>query len=312
MQVFTLKIDDIDQFYSDQIDWQFEYTQLSAGPLNFQTRIVELAGVTLYWNYFGARMLASETYRGDQLIFATVFPAEKPFLYQGHEFGFDHAVIQQPGIEHNYVIPEGLSSLLVYVDRPLIAAAAPALSDTVEKRVPIPALRALTKECREVSQLVQHLSTTENNDVLEKTLRNRILSRLLDALAPWHAAEHEHADDKFPVGRAFALVRQAEDQMMKIGLAAQPSMDQLAGTLEVSRRTLFYSFDQWLGMGPDAYFDSLRLHRVRNRLLAGTKSTTSVTAAANEVGFSHLGRFAGRYYDFFGEHPSETLARTKS
>ncbi len=312
MRTYSLKIDDIDQFYSDQIDWQFEYTQLSAGPLKFKTRIVELAGITLYWNHFGARILAKEAYKGDQLIFAMVFPAEKPFLYQGHEFNRDHAVIQQPGIEHNYVLPEGLSSLLIYVDRPLIAAAAPALSDAVEKRVPMPALLALTKECRAVSQLVQRLDAAENNEALENTLRNRILSRLLDALTPWHTAEHESEDDVFPTARAFTLIKQAEEEMMKTGLAAQLSMDQLAGKLGASKRTLFYCFNQWLCMGPNAYFELLRLHRVRYRLLAGTKSTTSVTSAANEMGFNHLGRFAGRYHRFFGEPPSETLARDPS
>ena len=195
------------------------------------------------------------------------------------------------------------------MDRPLIAAAAPALGDAVEKRVPVRALLALVKECREVSRLVQRLSVTEHNNVPEMNLRNRILSRLLDAVTPWYAMEGESVDDEFPVGRAFTLVRQAEEKMMKIGLAAPLSMDRLAGTLDVSKRTLFYSFNEWLEMGPHAYFDILRLHHVRKRLLAGTKTTTSVTAAANEMGFSHLGRFAGRYYRFFGEHPSETLAR---
>ena len=309
LRTYTINIDDIDQFFSDQVDWQYEYLQLSAGPLKFRTRIVELPGITLYWNRFGARMLAKEKYMGDELIFGLVFPAEKPFLYQGHEFKADHAVIQQAGAEHHYVIPEGLSSLLIYVDRSLIAANAPGLSNTVENRVHPPALMALVKVCRSTTQIIQRQTVTGNDATLAVTLRNRILNRLLEALTPWYTEEHETEDAEFPSGKEFSLVRQAEEEMMKIGLATRPSMDQLAGILEVSRRTMYYSFNQWLDMGPNAYFDILRLHRVHDRLLAGTKSTTSVTAAANEMGYSHLGRFAGRYYEFFGEHPSETLTR---
>ena len=312
MRTYTLQTDDIDQFFSDQVEWQYDYRQLSAGPLKFRTRIVELPGITLYWNHFGARILAKEAYIGDELIFAIVFPAKKPFLYQGHEFTTNHAVIQQPDAEHNYVIPEGLSSLVIYVDRSLIAAVAPALSKAVEKRVHSPALMALVKVCQSSTKIIQRQTMTRNDETLAMTLRNRILNRLLEALTPWYAEKHETEDADFPCSKEFSLVNQAEEEMMKIGLPTRPSMDQLAGILEVSRRTLFYSFNQWLGVGPNAYFDIVRLHRVRDRLLAGTRSTTSVTVAANEMGFNHLGRFAGRYYEFFGEHPSETLTRGKN
>ena len=99
--------------------------------------------------------------------------------------------------------------------------------------------------------------------------------------------------------------------MHKIGLGTRPCVDQLAGILEVSKRSLFYAFNKWVGMGPNAYFDLLRLHYVRDRLLTGNPSTMRVTEVANELGFNHLRRFSGQYYNFFGEYPNKTLSQNK-
>ena len=96
--------------------------------------------------------------------------------------------------------------------------------------------------------------------------------------------------------------------MLEQGLDARLSIDQLADSLDVSKRTLFYSFNKWIGMGPNAYFEIVRLHYLRDRLLAGSTSANRVTDFAGELGFNHLGRLSGKYFEFFGEYPSETLA----
>jgi transcriptional regulator GlxA family with amidase domain len=58
-----------------------------------------------------------------------------------------------------------------------------------------------------------------------------------------------------------------------------------------------------------AYLARLRLHRVRQALLAATNGPTTVTAAALEWGFWHFGEFSRAYKECFGELPSETLRR---
>jgi transcriptional regulator GlxA family with amidase domain len=64
-----------------------------------------------------------------------------------------------------------------------------------------------------------------------------------------------------------------------------------------------------MGLTPVAYLIRLRLHRVRQALLAGTHATTTVTAEAVNWGFWHFGEFSRAYKECFGELPSDTLRR---
>jgi AraC family ethanolamine operon transcriptional activator len=58
-------------------------------------------------------------------------------------------------------------------------------------------------------------------------------------------------------------------------------------------------------MGPLSWLNTMRLNAVRRHL----KGAKSVTDAATELGFWHFGHFSRDYKDFFGELPSEALAK---
>ena len=77
----------------------------------------------------------------------------------------------------------------------------------------------------------------------------------------------------------------------------------------VSERTLEYAFRDVMGMTPMAYLTRLRLHRVREGLLAGTRRSTTVSSEALNWGFWHFGEFSRAYKGCFGELPSHTLRR---
>jgi AraC-like DNA-binding protein len=77
----------------------------------------------------------------------------------------------------------------------------------------------------------------------------------------------------------------------------------------VSERTLEYAFKEIMGLTPMAYLVRLRLHRVRQALLAGTQGSTTVSAEALNWGFWHFGEFSRAYKECFGELPSDTLRR---
>jgi AraC family ethanolamine operon transcriptional activator len=311
MRAFDLTIGDIDEFTcsNSNEDWHSDYIQLSPGKLKFRTRVVELPSITLYWNHFDTRMRIREAYVGDRLVFGFILQTENPFLYRGHEFSLNYAVIQHPGTEHYYMVPENIDSLIIHVDRSLITDTELRLCNTVEKEVPLRVLQALIRECQSATRVVQRQFAAQNNEQLEKILRNNILSCLLDALRPWTTNERKTVSDEIVPKRDYLLFRKAEHTLSTMGLGARPSIDKLAEDLAVSKRRLFYAFNKWVGMGPNAYFEVMRLHYVRDQLLADNPVTTRVTDAANELGFNHLGRFSRRYHQFFGEYPSETLRR---
>jgi len=69
----------------------------------------------------------------------------------------------------------------------------------------------------------------------------------------------------------------------------------------VSERALQYAFKEVMGLTPVAYLIRLRLHRVRQALLAATHGSTTVSAVALDWGFWHFGEFSRAYKDCFGE-----------
>jgi AraC-like DNA-binding protein len=77
----------------------------------------------------------------------------------------------------------------------------------------------------------------------------------------------------------------------------------------VSERTLENAFKEVMGLTPMNYLVRLRLHRVRQSLLAGTQGTTTVSTEAMKWGFWHFGDFSRAYKECFGELPSDTLRR---
>jgi AraC family ethanolamine operon transcriptional activator len=77
----------------------------------------------------------------------------------------------------------------------------------------------------------------------------------------------------------------------------------------VSERTLEYAFKEVMGLTPMTYLMRLRLHRVRQALLAASQGSTTVSAEALEWGFWHFGEFSRAYKECFGELPSDTLRR---
>jgi len=81
----------------------------------------------------------------------------------------------------------------------------------------------------------------------------------------------------------------------------------LCKAASVSERTLEYAFKAVMGLTPVAYLIRLRLHRVRQALMAARPRPTTVSAEALRWGFWHFGEFSRAYKDCFGELPSDTL-----
>ena len=106
--------------------------------------------------------------------------------------------------------------------------------------------------------------------------------------------------------RAKALRQRAVDK----ALEAIQAKDGLVSVLDVcscaatSARSLSRGFQERFGISTKQYMVATRLSAARRELLSGA---TSVTEAASDYGFWHLGRFSSDYRGMFGELPSQTL-----
>ncbi|MDQ1446759.1 MAG: hypothetical protein QOI20_3223 [Acidimicrobiaceae bacterium] len=85
---------------------------------------------------------------------------------------------------------------------------------------------------------------------------------------------------------------------------SQFSVGDLAGIAGIGQRQLHNLFYNEFEMSPTVYVRNVRLDGARTDLLNGDATVSDV---AFRWGFNHLGRFAQRYEQKFGESPSTTL-----
>lgn len=107
--------------------------------------------------------------------------------------------------------------------------------------------------------------------------------------------------------RPTQVARRARDYI-EANLTRNLSRAELCEASGAKLRTLHYSFEQEYGVSPIAYHRYRRLKQARDQLKHGHPTVLTVTEAAMDWGFCHLGRFSADYKAVFGEPPSMTLA----
>jgi len=135
-----------------------------------------------------------------------------------------------------------------------------------------------------------------------------LLENLLAAIGQAKVFEPDGSDRTRQ--RRSLIVKAAEDYALAQN-GAHLYVSDLCRVTGVSERSLEYAFKEVMGLTPVAFLSRLRLHRVRQALLAATPGSTTVAAEALRWGFWHFGEFARAYHDCFGELPSDTLQRTR-
>lgn len=148
------------------------------------------------------------------------------------------------------------------------------------------------------------LSAPSNRRAGQEEAVSRIVAGLATVLADHGKApcgkKLHRAEALQALNRAREYIEGHLDQTIRIA-----GLCRCAGT---SLGTLERSFLREMNVTPQQYIRSRRLNAVRCQLLAAEREQgLGVTEIALGFGFTHLGRFAGDYYRYFGEYPRETL-----
>ncbi|HEX2283714.1 MAG TPA: helix-turn-helix transcriptional regulator [Mycobacterium sp.] len=85
------------------------------------------------------------------------------------------------------------------------------------------------------------------------------------------------------------------------------TLSDIAAAVDVTPRSVQYTFRRYLGTTPLEYLRRVRLDRAHRELEAADPAVETVTAIAGRWGFSHAGRFSSVYKKTFGRPPSRTL-----
>lgn len=152
-----------------------------------------------------------------------------------------------------------------------------------------------------------------------RTLQNKARRYIRDFSAPFSQSEEDDLilellemlaspnvwSEKGSDKNRHRAVKQASDYMTA-HLSENLSINRICAEVNTPACTLRRVFYETYGVGPKHYYLRARLSKARSRLLK-RKNRQTVSDAANEMGFWHLGQFAKDYRTFFGELPTQTL-----
>ncbi|MEA2080852.1 MAG: helix-turn-helix domain-containing protein [Pseudomonadota bacterium] len=210
------------------------------------------------------------------------------------------------------VFCSGCSAAIAQAERQLLDVLGWTPSNSIVHAVPSGRLDALTSTCRLATQAarswgVDTFAPAANKPSAAATTawRERVLAALEPVLEPWLVPVAQGKDRET---RRW-LVKDADRWFEQQDMGRSIAIDACAAALGVSRRTLFRAFREELGMGPQGYLQLVRLHQLRERLLAAASAEASITEFAGELGFTHMGRLSAAYRKHFGEYPKQTLRR---
>lgn len=148
--------------------------------------------------------------------------------------------------------------------------------------------------------LLENETSLVGEQILWQPLEQALIKSLL------YMQPHNYSDQLLAAPRP-AYLNSLEDQLRASVMESLTLTDieKLAG---VSRDRLYRDFQRYYGVAPMAYFKSLKLDGVRQRLLQA-RPEEKVSTIALDYGFNQLGRFSQEYRAHFNELPSETRAR---
>lgn len=283
-------------------EWNQRYVQMSPGVMRSSLLEWTDSGAHVFGKWMSERVVQQGGLPRGQVCFALLggLPSQA-MRAQGRDFGPGNLLVLHGGDDFEFHRPAGVELLSVSFDA---AAFHEQLASTRTRLRPalLPAQ----------AQGLLHLPAPALAR-LRRLIRLRLggdatfgAGALMHAVADLLVGASPAAAQKTSSARAAQVVKACQALAQARAREQPPDIEELCRQAGTSRRSLQDSFRRVAGTTPLAYLRNLRLHAVRERLLSSRAGQVTVTQAAGEAGFDHLGRFAGDYRTLFGEVPSRT------
>lgn len=250
----------------------------------------------------------------DELPYVTIsIPLTSTITSTGHRTaaGADrHLAFYQDGSPARFLCGPGYSGYHVNYDKLVFRRFLEAYFGTAMPTVfrhpqpfPLSRVKVIRYEIQQLEAELSHRRDERFSERMRRVVADRMmratLSTPLGAYAEAVAAAAKHG------AAANAALQKAVDYIRADYTWAMTSQD-IAQAAGANLRSLQLAFRTRLGTSIWQYLTMVRLEAARARLM-DPGAPTSVTAAALESGFTHLGEFGTQYRARFGEPPVSTL-----
>lgn len=296
------KLDEINQ----ALGWDIEYRQMGKGGFTAEFAALEGGGISLVTEAFNNHLLIHcvppEGFIGVLL----------PSLIAGSASACGHALASRELItfpssaEMKFVTHNEILNETVYLPEEMFQSASRAL---------VPGAKLITPGTVKIHNGdgnnflgIQHKirALQQKKDLNIETASN-VLTRIILWLAD---SNSQFGDERLSYRSREAIARRAMTYIEE-SFRGPIQLEDLCKYTGVGLRSLQRCFASSLQVSPLVYIKARRLNAVRRDLLAADPCHHLVTQIASDNGFLHLGRFSGDYHAYFGELPSETLAKTR-
>ncbi|AMV46816.1 MULTISPECIES: helix-turn-helix domain-containing protein [Paraburkholderia] len=308
------------QFFNDADDhaaalrgWDQRYDQIGSGTFRSAVKQIELDGVQVFHESANLRVVQRGQLPDNHMTFGIPLAGAGAFSFGGVRIDRGGFVMAQGGTPFEFHSPDEMALIGVVVDSDMLQGVADCagvdLDDNLFRRTVLDIPNAAcTRAGLQLATLIERvLAQPEAFDDVraQHAVRNQVSEALVDLLAyhvPATSNRLTYACQADIVRRIHDFVINHPDELIDI--------QSLCTQLRVSRRTVQNSFQAVVQTNPLAYVRSLRLAQVRRLLLDTRQADLSVSDAAAQWGFVHLGHFASAYKAQFGELPSHTVRRS--
>ena len=305
--------DDADRHAAALQGWEQRYDQIGSGAFRSTVKQVGLDGVQMFHESANLRVVQRGQLPPGHMTFGIPLAGAGAFAFDGARIDRGAFVMAQGGMPFEFHSPDDMSLVGIVIDAEMLQRVADTagvdVSDGAFRRsvVDIPTA-ACTRAGVQIATLLERvLAQPEgfNTPHAQIELRNQVGEVLADLLA-YHVPA---TSNRLTYACQADIVRRIHDYVLNH--PEDPiDIQSLCTQLRVSRRTIQNSFQAVVQTNPLTYLRSLRLAQVRRLLLDTRQSDLSVSDAAAQWGFVHLGHFASAYKAQFRELPSHTARRS--
>jgi AraC family ethanolamine operon transcriptional activator len=306
----TIRVADFDSLSQLFSSWEGTFEQLSCGRFEGTLQVARGQLLHAHIGIGNQAIRVRGRERPGEHTLTLVLPESAGCVWQGRRLESGRLVVKSGDVEVDHLTSRRATNLSLTVSDDVLREAARAVTRTDPGSISWAAVYPTPELFRRLeSRLRQFLFGTEGASFLcsleAHQLEQACLAATVEAVVP--VPDSRRAD--LPSAARGALVLRAE-ALMRARLRLPVGEIDLCAELGVSGRTLRLAFRERFGLGPMAYYQTLRLNAARTALKAADPYSVSVARIARDLGFSHPGKFSGYYRRLFGEVPSATVLTT--
>jgi AraC family ethanolamine operon transcriptional activator len=286
--------------------WSVEYQQWRSGPFYSAQQLLECGGISLISAHFGSDLnISCEPPQG--YIGVTV-PGlvDGQVDYCGHTITDGDVIVFPAGCELDVVTSGKCHAETLFMQQSDFLKAARAILGS-DNPIPTDAAYICRGNPVNLAKFRQLIISIQFLQGLDPENASTLLSEAI-LLA---AGTTNLRDSEKLAGSASTRVAHRARDFIEAHLDDTTRFDKLCANSGASLRTIQRCFATHFQISPTDYIKARRLNAARRILARNHPQEQTVTNIAMSVGCFHLGRFSADYLDFFGEHPSDTLKRSK-